>query len=127
MKTFLEEVAEKVYREHPKLESVTVVFPNRRAALYFRKHLTALISRPAFAPKILTIEDLFRSLSSAKVPDKLILISTLFSSYREVINMLPDDGESDNIRRLEEFYFWGEMLLRDFEEVDKYLERLNVF
>lgn len=121
MKTFLEEVAEKVYRDHPKLESVTVIFPNRRAALYFRKHLTALISRPVFAPRILTIEDFFRSLSKAKVPDKLILISVLFRSYREVINAFPDDGDADKIRRLEEFYFWGEMLLRDFEEVDKYL------
>lgn len=121
MKTFLEEVAENVFRDHPKLENATVIFPNRRAALYFRKHLTALISKPVFAPRILTIEDFFRSLSRAKVPDKLILISILFRSYRDVLNAFPDDGDSEKIRRLEEFYFWGEMLLRDFEEVDKYL------
>lgn len=121
MKTFLQEVAENVYRDHPKLERVTVIFPNRRAALFFRKHLTALISRPAFAPRILTIEDFFKSLSSAKVPDKLILISILFRSYRKVIEAFSEDADSDKIRHLEEFYFWGEMLLRDFEEVDKYL------
>ena len=121
MKTFLEEVAEKVYRDHPKLESVTMVFPNRRAILYFRKHLTALISRPAFAPRMMTIEDFFQSLSGTKVPDKLMLISILFKSYQQVINTYPEDGDPDNIQRLEDFYFWGEMLLRDFEEVDKYL------
>lgn len=117
MKTFLEEVAEKVYRDHPKLENVTVVFPNRRAALYFRKHLTALIARPVFAPRIVTIEDLFKLLSNADVPDKLILISVLFGSYRDVMN----SSSEDKIARLEDFYFWGDMLLRDFEEVDKYM------
>ena len=121
MKTFLQEVAEKVYHDHHKLENATVVFPNRRAALYFRKHLTGLISKPAFAPRVLTIEDFFALLSSAQIPDKLVLISILFGSYRNVINSSPEDMDADKIARLEDFYFWGEMLLRDFEEVDKYM------
>ena len=120
MKTFLQEVAEKVFKDHPKLENVTIVFPNRRAALYFRKHLTGLISRPAFAPRILTIEDFFSELSYSRVPDKLILISILFKSYCAVMDSC-DESASDKIERLEDFYFWGEMLLRDFEEVDKSL------
>ena len=121
MKTFLQEVAEKVYRDHPKLENVTVVFPNRRAALYFRKHLTGLISRPAFAPRVLTIEDFFAQLSPSKTPDKLILISVLFKSYCAVMDSCGGESDSDKIARLEDFYFWGEILLRDFDEVDKYL------
>lgn len=121
MKTFLEEVAEKIYKKHPKLEDVTVVFPNRRAALYFRKHLSLLISRPAFAPHILTIEDFFHKFSSLQVPEKLILISVLFKTYTRIMNASPAEPDSEGISALEEFYFWGEMLLRDFDEVDKYL------
>ena len=121
MKTFLEEVAEKVYKDHPRLETVTVIFPNRRAALYFRKHLTGLLSRPAFAPAIHTIEDFFGRLSQSHVPDKLILISILFKSYCTVMDSYPGESDSEKITRLEDFYFWGEMLLRDFDEVDKYL------
>ena len=65
MKTFLEEVAEKIYKEHPRLEDTTIVFPNRRAALFFRKHLSSFLNKPAFAPRILTIEDL----PDTKVPN----------------------------------------------------------
>lgn len=119
MKTFLQEVAEKVFQRHPKLEDVSVIFPNRRAALYFRKHLSQLFSRPAFAPKILTIEDFLSGLSPLHVPEKVVLIATLFGSYSRVMGRSNDDA--DAITHLEDFYFWGEMLLRDFDEVDKYL------
>ncbi len=117
MKTFLEEVAEKVYKENPRLEDVTMVFPNRRAALYFRKHLSGYLSKPAFAPTILTIEDFIGKFSPLQVPDKLILISILFNAYRKV---MPPAGDGD-LMRFEHFFFWGDMLLRDFNEADKYL------
>ncbi|HEX8039573.1 MAG TPA: PD-(D/E)XK nuclease family protein, partial [Chryseosolibacter sp.] len=119
MRTFLEEVAESVSKEYPRLEDVTVVFPNRRAALYFRKHLSGILSKPVFAPAIVTIEDFISQFSPLQVPDKLILISVLFNSYSKV--MPPGgDGERDLIR-FEDFFFWGDMLLRDFDEIDKYL------
>src|SRR5690349_20799098 len=121
MKTFLEEVAESVFKAHPDLEGVTIVFPNRRASLYFKKHLSALMNRPSFAPTVLTIEDFFARLSPWRIPEKLILISVLFKSYTTVMESAPDEEDSDAIGALEDFYFWGEMLLRDFEEVDKYL------
>lgn len=119
MKTFLEELAEKVYAQYSKLGEVTVVFPNRRAALYFRKHLSSLLSRPAFAPRIITIEDFISGFSSARIPDKLVLIYMLFESYRKVLP-LGGEGSEDLSMRFEHFFFWGEMLLRDFDEADKY-------
>lgn len=121
MKTFLEEVAEKIYNDHQKLENVTVVFPNRRATLYFRKHLSGLISKPTFAPNIQTIEDFFSRYSNLQIPDKLVLISILFKAYTKVMDSVPAESDSESIGQLEEFYFWGEMLLRDFDEIDKYL------
>lgn len=121
MKTFLHEVAERIYRDHPRLEDVTVVFPNRRASLFFRKHLAGMLQRPAFAPAIVTIEDFFKRFSPLQIPDKLVLIARLFRTYTRVMNETPDDSDSEKIGRFEEFYFWGEMLLRDFDEVDKYL------
>ena len=120
MRTFLEEVAENVYKENPKLEDVTVIFPNRRAALYFSKHLSALLRRPAFAPTILTIEDFIGRFSPLQVPEKLVLISDLYQSYKKVLRA-SDEADAGSIDNLEKFYFWGEMLLRDFDEVDKYL------
>ncbi len=114
MKKFLFELAEKIQKDHPKLEDLTVVFPNRRAILYFRNHLSHLIDKPAFAPNLLTIEELFAKHSAARIPDKLELVYRLYKSYSEV--MMKTSAET-----FDQFYFWGEMLLRDFDELDKYL------
>lgn len=121
MKTFLEEVAEKIHKEHPKLDEVTVVFPNRRATLFFRKHLGSFLTRPAFAPKIITIEDFISGFSTWKIPDRLILISLLFTAYKKVIPSSGPEPDAEGMAYLEHFYFWGDMLLRDFDEVDKHL------
>ncbi|MBL7856685.1 MAG: PD-(D/E)XK nuclease family protein [Cyclobacteriaceae bacterium] len=117
MKTFLQELAEKVYREHPKLDVLTFVFPNRRAALYFRKHLTDMLTKPAFAPQMLTVEDFIASYATERVPEKLELIHRLYKSYFEVVNRQADEPHES----FDQFYFWGEMLLRDFNEIDKYM------
>ncbi len=117
MKSFLKELAEQIYKEHPNLDGLTLVFPNRRAALYFQKHLSGQLTKPAFAPKLITIEDFISSFSEWKVPDKLELVHRLHRTYQNV--MLTGDGRSPE--SFDQFYFWGEMLLRDFDEVDKYM------
>ena len=112
MKPFLLELAQTIKAEYPALDTVTLVFPNRRAALYFRKYLATLIDKPAFAPALTTIEDFIASHAAAvRVPDKLELVHRLYKTYSELLST----GET-----FDQFYFWGEMLLRDFEEVDKY-------
>src|SRR5690606_31032095 len=50
-----------------------------------------------------------------------VLIARLFSAYKRVMDTIPDEVDSDSIDRFEDFYFWGEMLIRDFDEVDKYM------
>lgn len=123
MKTFLEELAEKIHKDFQVLEEVTLVFPNRRASLYFRKHLGMLLSKPAFSPKLLTIEDFISGFSSARVPDKLELIYVLHSVYQQLVR---GSGEEESTpEAIDQFYFWGDMLLRDFDEVDKYLIDAN--
>lgn len=112
MKSFLLEFAENLYKSQRALNAVTLVFPNRRAALYFRQHLSSLIQNPTFAPALLTIEDFIAQHSTLQIPDKLELINRLHKAYQEAI-------KSDE--PFDQFYFWGEMLLRDFDEIDKYI------
>ncbi|MCI0750632.1 MAG: PD-(D/E)XK nuclease family protein, partial [Flammeovirgaceae bacterium] len=116
MKAFLQELAEKLYQEkHP--DQFTLVFPNRRAAFYFRKYFAKLLDRPVFSPTLITIEEFIGRFSTLKVPDKLELIYRLYKSYYQAL------GKPDLIgaEPFDQFYFWGEMLLRDFDEVDKYM------
>ena len=117
MKHFLQDLAEKLLKAHPRLDEMTLVFPNRRAALYFRKYLTRLLDKPAFAPKLITIEEFIAGFSSVKVPDKLELVHRLYKSYYEVLQKSSPVGEEP----FDQFYFWGDMLVRDFDEVDKYM------
>ncbi len=119
MKPFLLELAEEIIKIHPHLEEITFVFPNRRAQLYFRKHLSSLLDKPTFAPRLLTIEDFIGNFSNWTVPDKLELIHRLYKSYYDVLGRQKADLSSPE--PFDQFYFWGEMLLRDFDEVDKYM------
>jgi len=109
---FLKEVAETIIKTYPKPDTLTLVFPNRRAAVYFQKYFSDSIARPMWAPRLITIEEFFTEHSDLRSPDHLSLIFRLYQVYQEVL------GVNDPFDR---FYFWGEMLLRDFEEVDKYL------
>src|SRR5690349_21748688 len=112
MKSFLQELAEKLIAKHPVLSQLTIVFPNRRASLFFRKHLSHLLNKPTFAPSLITIEDFISQQSTLEVPDKLELVHRLYKAYQQTIQINEP---------FDQFYFWGEMLLRDFEEIDKYL------
>lgn len=119
MKSFLREMAESLLKKHPSLDGLTIVFPNRRAVLYFRKHLGDLLDKPTFSPRLVTIEEFAGGLSKLHVPDRLELVHRLYSIYSEVMNHR-DDGEEPARESFDKFYFWGDMLLRDFDEVDKY-------
>ncbi len=71
-------------------------------------------------PRLITIEDFIGGFSNLKVPDKLELIYRLYQSYFEIIRKAGSSTQSDT-EPFDKFYFWGEMLLRDFDEADKYL------
>ncbi|MBK7651650.1 MAG: hypothetical protein IPJ20_14230 [Flammeovirgaceae bacterium] len=116
MESFLRELAVQLNKENPLWDSVTLVFPNRRAALYFRKHLSEIITQPLFAPNLITIEDFISEMATVRVPDKLELVHRLHASYQQIINAAGTRSEP-----FDQFYFWGDMLLRDFDELDKYL------
>ncbi len=112
MKTFLQELAASIQQDYPNWNDLTVVFPNRRAALYFKEELKKNLSSPRWAPQIITIESFIFGFSDLQVPDKFNLIMRLYQSYKAV---------HPNCEGIDRFYFWGEMLLRDFDELDKYL------
>ena len=98
MKTFLQEVAETIVKDYPDWENLTVVFPNRRASLYFRKALTENLTTPRWAPNILSIEEFISAFSEIKEADKLSLTVSLYHSFKKVTH----SEES-----LDHFYFWG--------------------
>ncbi len=122
MKPFLFELAEEIYSSNQDLSKITLVFPNRRASMYFRKHLGALLSKPVFAPTLLTFEDFVSKLSLLRIPEKLELISVLHQVYNKVLS----EDEHYAPEGFDQFYSWGVMLLKDFDELDKYMVRAKL-
>lgn len=112
MKTFLEEIVEDIKVHYPNgLEDVCVVFPNRRSSLFFLKYLKESADKPVWAPNVTTINELFEGLSDYQSVDKLSVLFDLFDIYKANYN---EEETFDS------FYYWGSMLLRDFDELDKY-------
>lgn len=113
MKPFLLQIAERFYAEYgPEVSRLAFVFPNRRAGVFFQKYLSEVADKPLFSPTILTINDLFVKLSGKQTADHLSLLFLLYDIYKE---------RSGSEESFDEFLYWGEMLLNDFDDVDKYL------
>lgn len=113
MTPFLSQVAQLFYSKYgSKLHEHTFVFPNRRAAMFFRKYLAEITSKPLFSPEVLTIQELFASLSTYRQADRIEMLVALYKHFKRI---------SGSDESFDDFIFWGEMLLNDFDEVDKYL------
>ncbi len=108
----MSQVAADLHRRYgPEVSSLTVMFPSRRAGLFFGEALASLIDRPAWQPADLSIDSLAQELSGLVVGERLRLVAELFRVYSEFHPSETFDG----------FYFWGELLLGDFDSIDKYL------
>ena len=111
MKSFLEHVAEDLLsRCGTNLSRVAVVFPNKRASLFLNEHLARLADKPIWSPSYITISDLFRSHSSLQVADPILLVCELHRVFTACTGI--DET-------LDHFYGWGQLLLSDFDDLDK--------
>lgn len=112
MDSFLEKLIKELNSKHPQgLGDVCIVFPTQRAGLFFRKHLARHIKQPIWAPEVLSVENFFRTLSGSEVPDQLTLVMELFDVYK---TYFPDES-------FDRFYHWGSMMIKDFDEIDRYM------
>ena len=111
MNSFLEHVAADLLNRYgTNLARVAVVFPNKRASLFLNEHLARLAGKPLWSPAYITISDLFRSHSEWKVADPILLVCELHKCFIEATGM--DET-------LDHFYGWGQLLLADFDDLDK--------
>ena len=111
MKSFLEHIAEDLLQRYGNdLSRVAVVFPNKRASLFLNEYLARLTQKPLWSPAYITISDLFRSHSKLKVADPILLVSELHKCFTQCTGI----EES-----LDHFYGWGQLLLADFDDLDK--------
>lgn len=110
---FLHQIAQTFYARYGNsLHQHVFVFPNRRAGVFFQKYIAEIAEKPVFSPTILTIQELFERLSPYQTADRIELLVLLYELYSRI---------SRSEDTFDDFVYWGEMLLNDFNDVDKYL------
>ena len=111
MQSFLQLVAHDLYAKIGNdLSRTALIFPNKRANLFFNEYLAGESDQPIWSPAAMSISDLFQKLSVQKSGDPIRLVCELYKVFKE---------ETQSQETLDDFYFWGELLISDFDDVDK--------
>ena len=121
-KQFLKQVAEHYYNRG-EVERCCFIFPNRRSIAFFSKYLSEAVKgadKPIIAPAMFTVNDFFYKISGKRSIDRVTQLIELYQAYVEVF-CAHNRNEGLKPESLDEFIFWGEVILADFNDVDKYL------
>ena len=111
METFFKQVAHDLYNKtEGNFTKVAIVFPNKRASLFFNEYLAQESDRPIWSPTYVSISELFRQSSDLSIADPIKLVCDLYKVFQKAT------GSKET---LDDFYFWGEMLIADFDDADK--------
>lgn len=113
MTPILEKLAQYLLRNGGEdLGGYRIIVPNRRSGLFLQRHLASKISHATWNPKIQPISELIGELSLLEAGDPMEMVFDLYDLYRNL---------AGTPEALEEFYHRGEILLADFDEMDKYM------
>lgn len=112
--TFLASVAKDLMVRFGKdMTKVAVVFPNKRARLFMNEEFLTLADTPMWAPQYATIGELFGRITGDNVMEPIPAVCTLYNIYKGLMG--------DKAETLDMFWGWGEIMLSDFDDIDKHL------
>lgn len=112
MSTFLQELATRLLTDHTNdLSQLVMMFPSLRARVFFNDALQQRSTTPIWQPRYTTIDEIMERGSGLIRGERIRLISELFKIYTQ---WFPSEG-------FDRFYFWGDMLISDFDMIDKYM------
>jgi hypothetical protein len=111
---FLKSLADHIYQDYKdNTENLCIVLPNKRGALFLKKHLATVYQKTIWLPAMISAEDLVAELSGLKTLEELDLLCHLYESYKACYGEKAETFDS--------FARWGHLILQDFNEIDRYL------
>ena len=131
MSTFLHDVAAYILDRYPAdLRKSCVVFPNQRSSVYFRDELKQLNNKVIWLPEMLTIDEFIRKIGNQKVASQIAQLATLYQIYKELADAdepikTTDAAEEKKRTGFDKFFPWAQVILSDFNDIDKYLVDVN--
>lgn len=119
--SFLDAVAAACLRHYGTLSDICFVFPNKRSGSFFLRSLSAHLGDGALlAPEVLDIPSLMSRISGLETAPRLDLLFRLYKVYRELCGRPDSLVSPEELLEFDRFAPWGEIVLEDFSEVDKY-------
>jgi ATP-dependent helicase/nuclease subunit B len=111
---FLKSVADHIF-EHYKdnVEKLCIVLPNKRGALFLKQHLAQSFAKTIWLPAIISAEEFITEVSQLKTIEEIDLMCYLYESYKTCYGA--------NAEPFDSFAKWGQLILQDFNEIDRYL------
>ena len=102
----------------PALSTVTFILPNKRSALFLKKYIRDSCRGVTLLPRFMTLSTFVGIYSDFPAAQSRELLFILYDAYRRV---MARKGREDDIRQFDSFVFWGDMMLNDFDDIDKSL------
>ncbi|MBA2610478.1 MAG: PD-(D/E)XK nuclease family protein [Bacteroidetes bacterium] len=113
-KPFLKLIAEYVFENYKdNLEQLCIILPNKRGALFLKNYLAQTYGKTIWLPTIISAEELISELSGLKTLEEIDLMCYLYDSYKICYG--------PNAENFDSFAKWGQLILQDFNEIDRYL------
>ena len=112
---FLEEVVDYTFRKYDDFRKLSIIFPNRRAGLYFQKALSKKTKKTTWSPKVQTMDEFVQGFTDIKISDD-VADSILLNHY--LFKTIQKHQEEESKVSFDNFYFWGQILIKDFDDVD---------
>ncbi len=118
---FVDQIADYIVEKELPLAHLKIVLPSERMKKYLHAALFRRKGEPMLAPEMVTIDRWIKSHSERAVIDKTRVLIELFKIQLK-------DAKTEEDRSFDEFLTWGEILISDFNEIDRYmLEAKQVF
>ena len=114
MTSFINDVVLDLQKKNVEFSKLTFILPSKRAGVFLKSHISNHLNQTIFAPSILSIEEFVETLSDLKYANNTEL---LFEFYKVYLKHTP----KDQVEAFDTFSKWAQILLQDFNEIDRYL------
>ncbi|MGY0391111.1 PD-(D/E)XK nuclease family protein [Bizionia sp. KMM 8389] len=114
MTTFIHEVLEDLEKKEVDISNATLILPSKRAGIFLKHQLASTLKHPIFSPSILSIEEFVEELSNLKAISNTELLFEFYNTYLQINN-------TKEIDTFDAFSKWAQILIQDFNEIDRYL------
>lgn len=121
MTTFIFDVLKDLQSNDPSISELTFILPSKRAGLFLKHEIHKVYNQTIFSPRIISIEEFVEELSALQTISNTELLFEFYNTYTQVTNKEDTDT-------FEVFSKWAQILLQDFNEIDRYLiPQKNIF